>query len=359
MGMREALRGAIEARSRQSRRRQRDVAEMFDGLATLLESGLPLLESIRTLARSSAAGRQQRSMLHQLDEALRSGHSLGEAMNACPHWFSTAESAMVDCSQHSGQLDRVLRMLSERSERGEGVRQKLVAAAIYPTVVAALGLVATVFLGNVTLPELITLLQNAGGEPPALSMAVMTFGGVVADHVAGVCMLVIALLMTPMIWRTIVLMKPDWWGRLSLAPQWLNRLRFAQTCNALANMIKAGVPLAHAVRLLAPATRSASMQRFLRTAADRMEQGEDAAEALSDPRFSTPELHRLIELGQSSGRLDELLEQAARRAERQVTGMVNRFITLLEPAMILLLAAIIGLVVMASILPILRLQEVI
>jgi type II secretory pathway component PulF len=137
----------------------------------------------------------------------------------------------------------------------------------------------------------------------------------------------------------------------------MRRVAVARISCQLAELIRSGVPLVEAMRVVAP-TASGSIRQSLHLAADRIERGEDIASSLDDPLYFDGEFRRLVEVGERTGELGELLDRIGARYERQSNRLIDRLATLLEPCVILVLAVLIGLVVMAAILPILRLQEI-
>ena len=150
---------------------------------------------------------------------------------------------------------------------------------------------------------------------------------------------------------------PLWLRRWS--PHVLRKLAVARLSIQLAELLRTGVPMVEALRVVAPTTPGLTLRRRLLEAADRVERGEDIAAALDDEHWFDGEFQRLLQIGQTSGELDTLLDRLGHRYARQANRMIDRLATLLEPAVILTLAVLVGLVVMAAILPLLRLQEVV
>ena len=150
---------------------------------------------------------------------------------------------------------------------------------------------------------------------------------------------------------------PLWLRRWS--PHVLRKLAVARLSIQLAELLRTGVPMVDALRVVAPTTPGVTLRRRLLEAADRVERGEDIAAALDDEHWFDGEFQRLLQIGQTSGELDTLLDRLGHRYARQANRMIDRLATLLEPAVILTLAVLVGLVVMAAILPLLRLQEVV
>ncbi len=364
--------GGILAHTHQSldrylcRRRQPLRSELYDGLATMLQSGLPLLEAVETVLVS--ARRQKNSfaaMLTTLREQLQSGLSLSEAMRDHPAWFDGTEVAMVNAGQHAGNLALVLRSLSDRFERSDQLSQKLIGALTYPFVILLVGLGVVAFLSTKTLPDLTEILQNADIPIPTLTEYVMAFGRFLTGH-----WLLLGLFLLGFIFAAAILPRmlidflgrqggtvPRWWG--SLRPRVFRRMAVAAMVTRLAELIASGVPIVEALRVLAPTCRITALRLLLRHGADCVERGEELSVALDDDLWFDAEFRRLLDIGQAGGDLDVLLARVGRRYERQSSRLIERFAALLEPAVILALAFLVGIVVMAAILPLIRLQEII
>lgn len=356
------------------KRRRAERAEICDGLATMLESGLPLLEAFDTLIGDnpirrgfvasmglSVGGASRRTMLLSLREQLRSGQSLDQTLASHPAWFDSAEVAMVRAAALGGTLPTVLRAMAQQHERTDQLGQKLAAALTYPAIVALVGLGVVAFLSTKTLPDLAGILTSSGVEVPRLTQWVIACGRLLVDYwlallfvigcaaVAGVMLpgLVSAYLRHTRVARN-----------RCVRPQVLRRMAVASMSMRLAELIRSGVPMVEAMRVIAPTTPGASLRRILEQAADRLESGEELSSVLDSPAWFDAEYRRLVEIGQASGELDRLLDRIGERYQRRAERLIARLATLLEPAVILLLAAMIGLVAMAAVLPLVRLRDV-
>lgn len=358
--------GTIEQRVqgylRSRRRLQR--AEIYDSLATMLTSGLPLLEAVEALLHSAHHGRRlTRLMLSGLKEQLRAGGSLGQAMREQPSWFDSAEVAIVEAGQHSGNLHQVLASLAERHERSGELGQRLMSALTYPFIVLLVGLGVGVFLSVQTLPQLVKILQDAKVPVPALTTKVMWVGSVLSAYWWMLLMVPIfvifvlafgAKLMRHMSWQA-----PPVFGKLRrLRPRVIRTMAVGGLSLRLAELIRSGVPIVEALRIIAPTTRHTSLRVKLIRAADCVERGDELSDALDDQHWFDTEFRRLLDIGQTSGELDRMLSRIGERYQRQARRLIDRLAALLEPVVILGLAVFVGLVVMSAILPLLRLQEI-
>ncbi len=379
-------------------------AELYDSLATMLNAGLPLLEAVETVMHARSAdsddgtdGSRKQSFIDraglgkltrlfsgsnfrgfpggEMREALRSGHSLAEAMADQPLWFDQSEIAMVRAGQHGGTLARVLRVLADRQQRSNQLSSKLAGALAYPTAVAVIGIGVVVFLSSKTLPELVTILTDAGIDPPRLTAAVMATGQAIASwwHLILLGLMIViggALVGSELLRRRqgddqrTLGDKPSSASRFrGRGPRGrgikvMRRLAVGRFAMELSELLRTGVPVIDSLRVLAPTMTSRRLRTLIITAADQVEQGDDLAISLHDRHWFDAEFTRLVEVGQTAGELDDLLERLGERYLREAERLIDRLTTLLEPCVILALAALVGMVVMAAVLPLLRIQEI-
>ncbi|MCC6910355.1 MAG: type II secretion system F family protein [Phycisphaerales bacterium] len=352
-----------QAFNRHLRRRRRDQrAEIFEGLCSLLESGLPLVECLEVMGEEPArwAGRARRMMLIEWREAMRSGASPAQAMGNHPSWFDGIDCAMVESGQHGGMLPSVLKHMAEREARVGQLGHQLVAALTYPAIITVAAIGVAVFLSIKTLPDLANLLSTAKIEVPALTRWVMA-GGQLAAHWGAVLLLAIVVLAAGGVvaLRAAVQRSPRA-ARFAAActPRVLRTWSVALFARNLADLLRAGVPAVEALRVLST-TLPVALNRVITNAAAEIEAGGDLAQVLNEPLWFSAQFRRLLHSGQAAGELEATLERMAQREERRTERQINRLATLLEPAAILALATLVGAVVLAGVLPLTRLQEMI
>lgn len=340
------------------------VGEMFDSLATMLEAGIPLLAAFDALiGRQSRRRRVRRRMLLEVRESLRAGSSLSQAMAGHPGWVDATDVAMVSTGQRRGDLGDVLREMATTRGRAGQLATKVTSALAYPFIVLLVGLGVVVFLSTKVLPDLTVILADSEVPIPQLTSVVMAIGQqmfrigplvVALGSVVALTGLVLAPLLRSKL--GVKAMWPAW-----MIPHVLRQVQTAQVFAGLANMSRVGVPLVEGIRVLSPSVGglgTAGLRQLLLDAADRVEAGRSVAESIDDDRWFDEETRRLIAIGESSGELPDVLDRIAERQQRAAHRAIDQFVSLLEPAMILLLAALVGLIVMAAILPLIRLQEV-
>lgn len=384
-------------------RRVQERADAFDALATLLESGVPLADAVETLAEAhDGHSRGLRRVLLAIREDLRAGRPLSASLARHPGWFDEAEVAMVDAAEVAGTLATTLAEVARRQARSAATLQKLVGALAYPAVVATIGVAVALFLATQTLPQLVSILVGAKLEVPALTAGLVAVGTAARD---GWWVIAIALVALPagaiaLGPRVLARLGPRWRARLdALVPLAIRRMATARALLRIADLLRAGVPLVEALRTVGNGCKgpASGLGAALLAAARRVEEGDDFATALEasapaesgraidrganansptplprrSPVGATRGFHfrwfrgwfdvecvRLVAVGEATGDLARVLERLGERYERQTSRLVDRLAGLLEPAAVIALAVLVGTVVMAAVLPLLRLQEI-
>tara|TARA_Y100000815_G_scaffold132716_2_gene119823 strand:- start:2597 stop:3310 length:714 start_codon:yes stop_codon:yes gene_type:complete len=234
---------------------------------------------------------------------------------------------------------------------------------VYPLIVAVVTLVVVVFLSTQTLPELARLLGDADVDVPALTRAVIALGQFVTTFWPW-------LLLGSVIAMSLIAGLARLWQRFGLAQSWNTDRFIPATCRrvmvagalmTLAELVRSGVTFVDALRILAPTVAglgSGGLKRSLQSAAREVEQGASASNALASEAWFDDELRRLVSIGETSGQLDDVLRRIGERYHRSAERMIARLTAFLEPAAIVVLAVAVGTVVMAAVLPLLKLQEI-
>ncbi|MFG0252636.1 MAG: type II secretion system F family protein [Phycisphaerales bacterium JB038] len=352
----------LRARRQRSRRTSRK-SELLDSLAVLLDAGIPLAESLTVLAGSA---REHRSAEHRLlvgvRDAVRSGVSFADSLTSQPRWFDGAEVAMIRSGEHSGELSTVLHLLSDRHRRHDELTGKLVAALTYPSIVMLAGVGVVLFLSTQTLPNLVEVLRGGGIAPPTLTLGVIWLGTVILRSWWLPLVIATAGLLLSQIAKRRAATQDDL--RSARLTRWLpstaRSLVLARTMEGLAELTRAGVPLVESLRVLAPTLSgpgSSHMRAVLNCTVTKLEHGASFASALADHNWIDSECHKLLAVGEESGEMESALTRLADRYQRRARRQIERLLAVLEPTVILTLAVLVGLVVMAAVLPMLRLQQ--
>jgi type II secretory pathway component PulF len=356
------LRPLIEARDARRRRLNRVAkADLSDGLATLILAGIPIEQAVASLASSQARPAGELRLLRALRDRLREGTPFATACEEHPAWFDRFDVALLDAGQRAGELASTLQNLAQHHHRAGAFGQKVFVALAYPAVLVAAGLAALVFMSFQTLPQLVTMIEQGRHQPPALTTTVIALGQGLATWwpvvIAGGMAAVIGL-------RRLVLRVPPesrLGQRLHGNPlaRMLGRIRVAHLAAALARLRRAGTPLAEALVIVADTISDRAVRTLILQAVEAIRRGEDLSTVIAGSRLLDPEFAQLLQLGERSGELTEMLERIAERYQRSADRAGDRLAAVLGPAAIIILAALIGTLVMAAVLPLMQLGDLV
>ncbi len=347
------------ARARRTRRLIR--ADLFDALATLVNAGLPLEQSVGQLAASHTRSRAERIMLRRLRDRLREGTALSDACAEFPDWFDALDLAMLATGQQAGDLPGVLISLAEHHQRSGAIGQKLFVALAYPVVLLVFGMIAVVFLSIGPLPKLLALITQANQTPPALTLHLVWLGQTIAHWWPLIILATIAAIMgiAALIRRT---PRSGVLGAIihgNLIARARQRGQIAGVAFTLARLRRSGMPLLEAIEATASTAEAGSLRQVLGDAAQAIRRGEDFSSVIGASALMEPEFAQLLQLGERSGELTTMLDRIAERYTRTANRTIERVATLVGPLAIVILAMLIAVIAMAAILPIVQLGDLV
>jgi len=338
-----------------------DLALITRQLATLVRSGLPLEEALRTVSRQTGKPRLE-SMLLGVRARVLEGHALAQGLADFPHVFPELYRATVAAGEQSGHLDAVLERLADYTESRQQLRQKIQFALIYPILLTVMAVAVAALLLTYVVPQVVQVFENIGQELPPLTrglIAVSEFtqawGWLLALGLAGGAVaFVLAMRREAFRWQVhrLLLRVP----LVSKLVRGVNTARFARTFSILAS---SGVPVLEAMRISAQVMSNLPMREAVTEAARRVREGASIKAALEKGGLFPPMMLHLIASGEASGRLEEMLERAAVSQEREVEALVASLLAMLEPLLIVGMGVMVLVIVLAILLPIFDLNQLV
>jgi len=344
----------------QRRRRQGALVEFYEGLATLIATGTPVTAALDTLAGDAGDRRPIATTCRHLAERLRRGDGFGDtaADPGFSGWFSPVDAALIRVAEQGGELDVVLGDLAEHHARSEQLAGKLAAALAYPALLLVFGIGVVLFLTTTTLPPLAAVLSDASVPLPWATTLLLHLGrGLLHGWPLALGMGVLVVSLVVWLIRTPVLARLRL--KLPLVGTLIRRGQTGEAALLLARLLRGGLPLTEALVLTAPTIGNAALRRGFLTLGDEFRAGRDGAVHLESCGVFEPVFVRIMMVGQATGELVPALETIGRRFRSSAQRLTDRLAAVLEPAVILVLAAMVGFVVYAAITPMLRLGQTI
>lgn len=348
-------------KQRAGRVKAADLALLTRQLATLVESGSPLEEALSTTAKQT----EKRNVKHILS-AVRSrvveGYSLADGMKTFPSVFPDMYRATVAAGEQSGHLDAVLERMADYTETRQETQQRISNAMFYPVILTILSILIVIGLLVFIVPKIITVFDNVGQELPKMTQVLISISDFFRDYgiYLGGFLIVLFILFKQLIkypkWRykyhRFILRLP----LVKRMVRGLNTARFARTLSILAS---SGVPILDAMSISAQVIQNLPMRKAVEDAAVKVREGMAINRALEQSSYFPPMTVHLIASGESSGRLDEMLERAAIQQERETNGMMSKMLGIFEPMLILIMGGVVLLIVLSILLPILNLNQLV
>ena len=351
--------GAVFTASRMLSRAR--LASWTRQLASLVAAGLPLERALGSLA-DNADSERERFVVQRLRAEVNAGSTLATALATEAAVFDDSYRAVVAAGEASGRLGAVLQQLADEREAAEALRQRVVSAALYPAIVTVLSLVIVLFLMTYIVPQVAQAFGAGRRALPMLTVVMMRasallrdWGWLLALGVVG-SGVAVALLRRIPAWR---LRLDRLWLRVPLLGTLSRQYDVARLTATLALLVSAGVPLLRSLHTAALTLRNHALRDDVLHALALVREGAPLAAALATrPAFAGP-LITFARLGEQTGQLGDLLQRAAQHMAADVQRRTLRLATLLEPALILAMGALVLLIVLSVMLPIIQLNQLI
>lgn len=336
----------------------RELALFTRQLATLTEVS-PLEEALRTASRQSEAPHVRR-IVGTVHSGIVEGRRLAEAMNREPKSFPPLYRAMISAGESSGSLPTILERLSVLLERQAEVRGKLVATLAYPIVLAVVALCVVGALMIWVVPKVVEQFDTVGQQLPLLTRIVIGISGALASWWWAILLVggligagVYALLRQP----GPRLAFDGWLLRLPLLGRLLRDLHAARFARTLGTMVSSRLPLVEGLRLTIPTIRNTVLRGATEDIVEQVRGGGSLSAAMRSAAVFPPLLVYLAASGETSGRLEVMLEKAADYLEKEFDRFTTTAMALLEPLIIVVMGVIVALIILSILLPILQLQQ--
>ncbi len=338
-----------------------DLALLTRQLATLVRAGLPLDESLQAVSEQTERPRIKSILLGVRAKVLE-GHTLASGLDDFPGAFPHVYRATVAAGEQAGRLDSVLERLADYTESRHGLRQKISHALIYPIVLTCLALTIIVLMLVYVVPKVVGVFETTGQTLPvltrgliALSTFLQNWWYLVVAVIIGVAIGIKRLLSREGPRRRYhrwVLAMPIF-GRVSRG---LNTARFTRTLSILTS---SGVPVLEALRISSSVVTNLPMRDAVEEATVRVREGGAIGHSLAQSKIFPPMSVHLISSGEASGELDSMLERAASHQENEMDSLLGTMLSILEPALIIVMGLMVLGIVMAILLPIFQINQLV
>jgi general secretion pathway protein F len=335
------------------------VALFSQELLALLEAGLSLVETVDILSRKSRHP-ETKQILEALARHLREGLSFSRALEAMPGAFPSLYIATVRTSEHTGDLAEALRRYLAYHQQLNLVRDKIVAASVYPVLLIAVGVLVILFLLGYVVPRFSRVYEDLGGDLPWMSKLLMQWGQFISQHgqwlgLASILLVAMAIygLSLP---RTRAAIERTIWSMPAVGDK-MRLYQLARFTRTLAMLINGGIPFVTALDMVRDLLRQPALLQSLNQAAKIIREGRTVSDAFAANALATEVGVRLLAVGERSGNLGQAMERIAKLYDDEIARWVDWFARLFEPLLMIAIGLIIGVIVLLMYLPIFELAS--
>lgn len=338
----------------------KELALMTRQFSTLLSAGLPIEEVLAAVAEQTEKPRTKSLILAVRGKVLE-GHALAAAFREFPEAFTELYCGTVAAGEKSGHLDVVLQRLADFTEKQLEMRQKIQHALIYPSVMICVAFGIVGFLLEFVVPKMVAIYSNTGQNLPGMTAFLISL----TDYLQAYGLYVGILLVAGFFFYRYTMKKNEKFQKkmhhiylrlpiIGNAIRVANTARFARTFAILSS---AGVAVLEAMTIGSKLISNLPIREAVMQATSRIREGANIHLALKQTTYFPPMSIHLIASGESSGQLENMLERAANNQDNQISRLIETGLALFEPAIILVMGAIVLFIVLAILLPIFQMDQ--
>jgi type IV pilus assembly protein PilC len=339
----------------------KDLIVFTKQFATMLNSGVPLIQSLGILAdqqRILSFGRK----LKRVRAEVENGAALSEALEAYPDIFDTLYVSMVRAGEASGNLDTILMKLVTYIEKADKIKGQVKSAMMYPVIVVVVAIVVVSALLIFVVPTFASQYEGSGKALPALTQIVIDMSDILTEywmHIFGGLFAALQLFKhyintdNGRIWWDDKLLKFPAIGNL------LKKIAVGRFCSTMSTMMTSGVNLLDALTICAASSGNKTIEIFVLGVRASVEQGEKMSEPLGEGTLFPPMVVSMVSVGEATGALDDMLNKVSEFYEDEVDLAVKGLLSLIEPVMIVGIGGFVGFIMIAMYLPVFDLGDVV
>lgn len=339
-----------------------DVETFTRGLSNLLAAGVPLSRALQILGREASRPAARRQWMAVHDDVV-GGMPLADALARWPRAFPPVYVAMVRAGETGGFIDLVLSQIADFQVRDQELKGKVKAALVYPCVLALLACGVLIFLMTFFIPRFSSIFAEFGSALPLLTRGIVAASNGITHYL--LALVVAGVLGTLLVRRGLAteagrravewaVLRTPWLGRV------VARFAVVRFCRMLGTLLGAGVPLVAALRVAREAIGHQTLADTVNHAIDEVQRGATLSRSLAAcPQLFTASIAEMVTVAEQSGRLDKELVRLAGSYETELDRQLRMLVALAEPALLFIMAAIIGTIVVGMLLPVFTLQDLI
>jgi len=334
-----------------------DLLTFTSELSVLLGAGLPLDRSLNILSEISE-NRQMKGVVRSIVESIREGVSFSEAIQRHPDTFPRFYVNMIRAGEAGGVLDVVLDKLNEFLESTKELKDHVVSAMIYPAILICTGGLSVLILLTFVLPKFSVIFAELGSSLPLPTQMLLSF-----SHTLQMTWWILVLLLAALGMYLRSYIRTDRgryrWNafQLRLMGDVIRKLETARFCRTLGTLLKSGVPLLQSLNNAKDVIGNQAVALPIETVLKGAKEGKGISAPLSSANVFPPLALSMIRVGEETGQLDAMLLKVATAYEKSLKEAVRRFVSFLEPVVILAMGLVIGFIIVSMLMAIFSITD--
>jgi len=328
-------------------------------LSTLQDAGLPIVRSIRILEGQMKPCKLKNVLIDVADD-VEGGSTLSEAMARHPKAFDRLFVNMIKAGEAGGVLDTILQRLADFMEKAQRLKKKIISAMVYPVVVISVAVSIVVFVMVKIVPQFQKMFDEFDVELPGITKSLVKTSNWIRNN--GL-VLALAIPAVVILWKLVRLTNAGRYAQdrfklmIPVFGLIINKTVVSRFARTLGTLITSGVPILEALNIVRETAGNEVIARAIGKVHDSIREGESIAEPLRQSRVVDAMVVNMIDVGEETGDLDKMLIKVADVYDDDVDNMVAGMVSLLEPAMILILGGTVGFIVIALFAPLVKLMQ--
>jgi type IV pilus assembly protein PilC len=334
--------------------KERSIAIFTRQLATMIDAGLPLVQSLEILS-SQQENKVFKNIIREIREDVESGSTFAGALRKHPVTFNELYTNLVVAGEEGGILDSILTRLANYIEKAAALKKKVKSALVYPSVIITVAIGVVIILMVFVIPVFETMFKSAGQTLPLPTLIVLTISKLIKKYII---IIIPAFIFLFFLFRKYhqtengravidrLLLKLPVLGPL------LKKIAVARFTRTLGTLISSGVPILDGLNIVSRASGNRTVETAILNARASIREGETIAEPLNRSGIFPPMVIQMISVGESTGALDSMLSKIADFYDDEVDIAVANLTSLLEPFLMIFLGIVIGGIVISMYLPI-------
>lgn len=338
-----------------------DISLFTHQLASLLKGGMPLLSSLNAIAEQMGH-HPLRKVVMGIAEAVKEGKSFAEALSLFNRVFSPVYINMVRSGEETGSLSNILFRISSLIRENLSLRNKLRNAFIYPLLIVIVAIVVVSFLMVVVVPTLSGLFEQMNQNLPGITLGLIAVSDFLKNYwlliLGGIGVLITAFIIFSH--RKSGRQKIDQLKlKVPILGEVFRKLLVANFARTLATLRKGGVTIIVSLELAKDAIRNEIVSAAINRVKEDVSKGESMGRALRKTGVFPPLFLHMVEVGEKSGNLEQMLDDISQNYEEEVTMVLGRLTALIEPAAIIIMGVVVGIIAVSILLPLFEMNQLI